>query len=841
MAQHFNRTRPVLPNDPSPQAGDTTGALSNAAFPATGDTLIALAERTARVDRAVMEAAAELLLPAAPEGLAVLAVGGYGRRQLFPHSDIDLLLLYASEAMTTAHKPAISAFVQRLWDGGMRVSQQVRTPGECLEVHEQNSELNISLLDQRFLAGDRAQYGALATRFPRFVHGNRVALMRNLARLTRERHKKYADTLYHLEPNVKETPGGLRDFQFVRWMEQLRETDAQRLAAPELAAELQQAFRFLARLRWYLHGQAGRDTNVLTFEAQDALADSREGSDAAKWMRQYYRHARAISRAAVRTLEAWEAQSSGLFTQFIDWRSRLSNAEFGVHRERVHFRAPHQMDAEPEAALRLFEFVARHGVRPAFETAQQMEPRLGRLHGYFKEPRAVWPALNQILSLPHAPLAARSMHETGFLFALFPDLEPIECLVVRDFYHRYTVDEHTLVAMQNLWAAPGGYGELLQEVKQIGVLMFALLFHDAGKAAVHLPGLTGGHVEASLALAEAAMRRIRMPQAEREMAAFLIRNHLELSAAMRSRDLADPKVICDLAHQVETVERLKAATLLTYADISAVSPGAMTPWHAEQLWRLYLKVYNELTRELETERIAGADAGPAARTELIEGFPTRYLRTHSDEEIDGHVALEEKSRARGVAVEVRRLEAAWQLTLIARDRPGLFAAAAGTLAGFGMNILRAEAFSNRRGLVLDTFVFADPNRTLELNPTEVDRLRNTMERVILGKTDVRELLRNRPKPRPPSRKGRVTATVSFDAEASATATLVEIVAEDRPGLLYDLASAISSRGGNIDVVLIDTQAHKAVDVFYVTEGGRKLSMEMQKRLGEALRKACDAG
>ena len=180
------------------------------------------------------------------------------------------------------------------------------------------------------------------------------------------------------------------------------------------------------------------------------------------------------------------------------------------------------------------------------------------------------------------------------------------------------------------------------------------------------------------------------------------------------------------------------------------------------------------------------------------------------------MALEEKSRKRGVAVEIRKLESAWQLTLVAADRPGLFASLAGTLSSFGMNILKAEAFSNRRGLVLDTFTFADPTRTLDLNPTEVDRLRTTTERVIAGKLDVRELLRSRPKPTLPSRKPRIPATVSFDSEASRTATLIEIVAEDRPGLLYDLASAISSNGGNIEVVLIDTEAHKAIDVFYVT-------------------------
>jgi len=178
------------------------------------------------------------------------------------------------------------------------------------------------------------------------------------------------------------------------------------------------------------------------------------------------------------------------------------------------------------------------------------------------------------------------------------------------------------------------------------------------------------------------------------------------------------------------------------------------------------------------------------------------------------------------------------LTLVtATDRPGLFAAVAGTLSSFGMNILKAEAFSNRRGLILDTFTFADPSRTLELNPTEVDRLRAMTERVIGGKTEVRDLLKNRPKPVLPSRHARIPVTVAFDGDASGTATLVEIVAEDRPGLLYDLASAISATGCNIEVVLIDTQAHKAIDVFYVTAFGKKLDPRRQASLEEALQRA----
>ena len=811
-------------------------------FLETGDSLTALAERTAQVDFVVNEAAERLLFPATPSGLAVLAVGGYGRRQLFPYSDVDLLLLYESERLALANRDAIQAFLQTLWDAPMRVSHSVRTPAECTEVHNDNVELNISLLDERYLAGDRTLYAKLAERLPRFITGNRDSLIRNLSQLTRDRHAKFAETFYHLEPNVKETPGSLRDYQLLCWLTQMRESEPTRLGVADLGPELAKAFRFLARLRCYLHCRSGRDNNVLSFEMQDAMADQWREGDPARWMRDYYGHARTIYRAAIHHLEANEAQSSSLFAQFRDWRSRLSNADFSVHRERAHFRAPQRLETEPELVLRLFEFVGRHGIRPSFEAVQQIESRRARLRAYFSEPRPVWPELASILSLPRAPLALDSMHETSVLTALFPELNGIECLVVRDFYHRYTVDEHTLVALRNLWSLPDVgepalqfFSELWAEMQPAPVLAFALLFHDSGK------GRGGDHVEGSLQLAETAMARIQMPLGEREMVRFLIGKHLALSSAMQSRDVFDPQAVRDVAHQVETVERLKALTLLTYADISAVNPAVMTPWRAQRLWQLYQSVYSELTRELETERIESEPSVSPERQEFLQGFPTRYRRTHSEPEIDSHMALEQRSRKRGVAVDIRKLETAYQLTLVTTaDRTGLFAAVAGTLSSFGMNILKAEAFSNRRGLILDTFTFADPSRTLDLNPTEVDRLRATTERVIGGRLDVRQLLRDRPRPVLPSRHARVSSTIAFDGEASGSATLVEIVAEDRPGLLYDLASAIAASSCNIEVVLIDTQAHKAIDVFYVTAGGKKLDKARETLLEAALRSAVQA-
>jgi len=766
-----------------------------------------LAERSAEVDQAVL-AGREL-----PEtGCAILAVGGYGRRQLFPYSDVDLLLLFESDKFALASKASISDFLRRLWDAGLRVSQSVRTPAECLEVHHGNPELNVSLLDQRFLGGDRALYDGLAARLPRFLHASREPLVRNLAQLARERHTKYAGTFYHLEPDVKETPGGLRDYQLLAWLHQLREG-----GALEPSPELEEAFEFLSGVRRFLHTAARRDANVLTFEAQDGLAEEAHDGDAGHWMRGYYRHARAVFRAATRQLETTEAKSSSLFAQFRDRRSRLSNADFSVVRDRVHFREAHQIEHRPELVTGLFEFVARHGVRPSLDAEQQIATRLPAI----QKVGAPWTALARIFSLPHAPLAVRWMHETGALSAIFPETAHIECLVVRDFYHRYTVDEHTVIAIENLWNAPEPYRTLLSEVER-AVLLFSILFHDSGK------GSGESHVEVGIRLAREAMARVGMPAADRETVEFLILRHMELSVAMQSRDLYDPQTGRDLAAVVATVERLKRLTLLTYADVSAVNPNVMTPWRADQLWQVYLIVHAELTRELESERVA------AAPHPFLEGLPTRYLRTHTQPEIERHIAM---AAAGGIAVEVVRREAAWQLTLVAPDRPGLFAAAAASLSSFGMNILRAEAFANRHGQVLDSFTFEDPHRTLDLNPSEVDRLQSVVERALAGKADPRELIRNRPKPPLPSRKASIAARVSFDNEASQTATLVEIVAEDRPGLLYEVASAISESGANIEVVLIDTQAHKAIDVFYITAEGVKLSTERQAGLAETIRAA----
>lgn len=796
----------------------------------------ALSRRTALVDTMVAEALERFLLPAIPEGLALLGVGGFGRRELFPHSDIDLLLLVERQATAERERPAISAFIQDLWDRGLRVSQSVRTPPECCERHENNLELSISLLDQRYLAGDRGLYTRFNTELARFIHAERHGLARDLAQMAHERHLKAGGSIYQLEPNIKESPGGLRDYHLVCWLGQLRTCQPDRIPGPENPPELQSAREFLKRVRYQLHTRAGRDSNLLTFDLQDEAADG-AGLEPAAWMRQYYAHAREIYRAAGREIDVAEEHASTLLVQFREWRSRVSNSDFSVSRERVYFRAPQRLPHEPDLALRLFQFVARHGVRLAPETERRIAVHLPVLRRYFSErPPGTWAEFREILGGQHCSLALRLMHQTGVLSAVLPGWQAVDCLVIRDFYHRYTVDEHTLVAIQALEdlrkvpqnSLQRSFAELLSEVDDPALLSFALLLHDLGKAKVD-----ARHVAESVRLAELAMEHLEVPRDQRRDVRLLIDRHLDFSTIMTSRDLNDPSTARFLADRAGTLELAKKLTLLTFADISAVNPTALSPWRMEQLWRVYIVAYNELTSELEKDRLTQAPD----RAGFLEGFPVRYLRTNSEADIAAHLELERRSRERGVAVDIRKENGFYRLTLVTRDRPFLLASMAGALSSFGMNILKAEGFANRHGAILDTFVFADPHRTLELNPTEEDRLRIMLERVALGRLDVRTILQNRPKPSPPSRRAGIRPAISFDNDASDAATLIQVVAEDRPGLLYDLTSAISLAGANIDLVLIDTEGHKAVDVFYVTTAGRKLADNEQSVLGGRLRAA----
>ena len=779
------------------------------ALPAPESVANRLSARTAEVEERVREAYAKTLQPRSSAGLALVAVGGFGRCELFPASDVDLLLLVEFENQIPPAREGLSQFLQVLWDGGLRPSHSVHTVADCVTEHEGNAELTISLLDRRLVAGDPAMFQWLDERFRTFAAKRAAAVARQLAKLAEARHAKYQNTIYHLEPNIKDTAGGLRDLETVRWLAALQ----RRGEAPDLES----AFNFLAAIRIRLHEIAGRDQNVLSFDAQEALSEQ-----PAALMRDYYRHARQVHRTARRALEAATEQPGNLLGRFHEWRSRLSTPEFTVSRDRVLLRTPKQLPP----GLSLFEFAARHDLRLATDTVE-------RLAGF--TPQAKWEDWKLLLALPRPSSGLRAMQEAEVLAAALPEWGHIECLVVRDFYHRYTVDEHTLVAIASLESiGDARFAALFEEIDDPALLRFALLLHDIGKGSGH------DHIEASLRIARVVLERLGAPEPDRATVEFLVEHHLDLSKAMTSRDLHDRATSRVLAERVGTIERLKMLVMMTYADCSAVNPQAMTPWRVEQLWQVYVLAHQELTRALDAERIHDAAGVLPEQSRFLEGLPTRYLRTHTATQIEAHCELARQLESRAVAIEIAHERSVYRLTLLAHDRPALFASVAGAISSFGLNILKAEAFSNARGIAVDTFVFSDPHRTLDLNPPEVDRLRGIVRRVIEGKQAADKLLRARPKPFVSSRAGRLKPRVAFNNDASEASTLIEIAAEDRPGLLYDLARAISAAGCNIEVVLIDTEAHKALDVFYATADGRKLDSALQDRLKNDLLAACSA-
>ncbi len=765
-----------------------------------GPTAAKLLARSNDVDVFVLSAWEQFVAQEQRQKSCVMAVGGYGRQELFPHSDIDLLIL---EEPNTFSPGELGEFLRTIWDAGYRASHSVHTVADCKRISPGNVEFSISLLDRRLLTGNPTLSKSCedACRKPP------ADLSAELARMTDRRHERFQHTIQHLEPDIKDTCGGLRDLNAVRWFAKLGVE-----AAPDLDAETEVLFA----IRWAMHMHAGRDQNVLRFEEQDALSATPEA-----WMQEYFRKARRIYACCRELKERVLDRRPGLVGSFFESRSKLSNDEFTVAREQILLRNPTAFQNDPLAPHRLFLFQARHGLKLARDTQK-------RIHA---TPQWTWKEWKALLTLPHAGTAIRAMAECGYLSTQLPEWEHIDCRVVRDFYHRYTVDEHTIIALEGLEALgfeEQQFGALWLNCETKHLLRFALLLHDVGK------GMGGDHDARAAAIVKEIASRIGIPDDELSIMERLIGEHQFLSTLISTRDLSDPETAVQAAHRMETKEYLGMMTLLTVADSSAVFPGAMTTWRRSQLWHAHTAIARELTKELEDDRIAAPHEADGQSIAFVKGFPTRYWFRTNETEREHHVQLSIAADNLGVACDLRRRQDDWQLIVVTRDRPRLLADLAGAIASFGMNILKAEAFGNARGEVLDLFVFADPMRSLELNPPIVDDMKDALRRVVLGKETAERLLRRRAKPNI-RYKMQIDTVLRFDNETSQIATLLELQAQDRPGLLYDVARTISEENCEIDTVLLHTEGQRAVDVFYLRTEGAKLSAANIEQLSVRLR------
>jgi [protein-PII] uridylyltransferase len=799
-------------------------------------------------------------------GLCLLALGGYGRRLLFPYSDLDILFLFGSDKAEQAFRPLISDFSRTLWDLGFRVSSAGRTIEECKRIEEDNVEFHLALLDRRFLAGDAELFEKLDARvLPGSEKQARPFLLAQLHKLTKDRLARYGHTIFHLEPNVKEAPGGLRDYQAAVWLRQISGTEKGILGSSAADEELASgAVDFLSAIRCFLHYANARNDNTLTYELQAAAAERSLGAadgvtrDAAEWMRLYFRHARTLNRQLLRYLEQKTVVQRSLrqriFTAARGAKFELSNGKpFAVRDGLFEVLDQHAL-SDRAVIFSLFNEAASTGVPLSRRAERSIAYIMKHPEIPVQNAEMAWPVFRDILSADFPGLALRPMQRLGLLTEVLPEFANIDSLVVRDFYHRYTVDEHTLRTiehLQELADPPDSRGAHFQtqwkSVDRRDLLILALLLHDVGKGMA-----LDNHVAGSLEALDSAARRLQLSEEETAEVHFLIEHHLDMSATVQRRDIFDPSTISAFAATVANQERLQRLCLLTYADIHAVNPEALTPWKADMLWQLFAATSNHFSRTLDRDRLHAHDevslleqvrahiSGVSTEEieRFLEGFPRRYLAVHSATEIAAHFALYQKLRKEPVQTELRTTGHTFSLALLTADRPALFATIAGVLAGWGMNIIKADAFANAAGVVLDTFQFADLHRTLELNPTEIERFRQSLADVVNGKTPLEPLLKGRDtasRARPP--KVTVETQTSFDDTSSEHSTLLEIMAQDRPGLLYEVGSTLARLGCNIEVALIDTEGQKVIDVFYLTERGGKLSPATQQALRQALQSA----
>jgi len=797
-------------------------------------------------------------------GIVFAAVGDLGRETLFPYSDADLVFLAVTPEAADKFREAIQNFKEGVGGIGLKTVIATRLVSEFSQVDSENAEAILSLLDCRFLAGDAEMFSSLRERLiPEVMAQESQALVERLADLTRSTHRKFANTVFHLEPNVKEGPGGFQDYVTARWLaaisaivEHGRWPDPKTYFSPDTQGAMDSALAFFASVRCFLQIRGKRDSNILNWDAQDDAAAQKIGASSlgavnpTDWMRVYYSHARAVDRVAGQLLEEMPAAQSLFYRQLETWRTGFSDDDFSVVDGLVFFQKPEKL-SEPALFFRTFRLIAQRGFKLSPTAERQIEDARPQLAANLPGGPEFWKFLENVLPEMHAAEALRAMHSLHLLTLFLPELRGIDALAMRDVSHRFTVDEHTLQAIEYLHGLRRSkfkwderYAGILNELDQPELLNLAILLHDAGKG-----GAAGDPIPASLALAAQCLERLELPAGDRETVLFVIQHHQDLGAGLR-RDIFDPRTVAQFAENIGSPELLKMLCLFTYADIKAVNPEALTPWKAEDLWQLYIGTANYFNRSVD-ERVHGdandevlnhlrslAAAAGEKLQKFLEGLPRRYLRTHPVDEILRHFEMATRFGLDPVQLAVKRNRHWYELTVVTKDRPRLFSTVAGALAACGMNIGKAGAFSNANGTVVDTFSFTDRYRTLEMNLPAWERFKTTVHDVLSGKRDLKRMLQERLEIEKdqPAASG-ASPQVQFDNECSAHSTLIEIVTQDRPGLLYRISSVFAQMECNIDIALIDTEGQTAIDVFYLTASGGKLTAEHQERLRTSLLQA----
>ena len=851
--------------------------------------------------RFILEAAKSLSPHPAKEkspALALVALGGYGRAELNPHSDIDIMFLHDGDLMLKgkaqpALKAITDALLYTLWDTGVKVGHSTRSISDCVTVANSDMQSKTSLIEARLITGSETLFENFQkTVLAKCVAGHEEEYI--AARLADQaaRRAKFGNSATMQEPNIKNGCGGLRDYQNLIWMtffkyrtRSLGELEQKEMISRSERKQLDTAYDFLLRVRNEVHYHLDRPVDILTKNIQAAVAYNlgyRDRSPSVRleeFMHDLYNHSRnidLITRTVEQRLALLPRQSLiPSFRRMIQTQTNRIRQQvidgFKILDGEIHPLTPQVFRDHPKRLMRVFLYAQQRGLKLHPDLAQLIRNNLRMVNNSFLRDEHVRETFLEILDQRGvvAPVL-RSMHEVGMLGKFIPEFGKLTCLVQHEFYHQYTADEHTLVCIEKLdqiqdakTPPSAGYAELLQSVERPFILYLALLLHDSGKAA-----RSGKHEQLGSQLAWRVARRLGLDGATSHTLSLIIEHHLTMAQISQRRDLDDPVVIQNFARQIQTTENLTLLTLHTFADSMGTSDQLWNGFKDSLLWHLYQKTRTlleggsefyraeERQRELlaeEVQRLMPASFGQDEVLAHFANLPSRYFQINNAREVLTDLTQAHRFMQRQLSEKEEALSPviAWHherdrgyssVHVCTWDRAGLFSKIAGALTAAGLNILSAEIITRGDEILLDTFFVTDAKTGSVARKEEREKFETLIDRLLTGEElDLAALIKLESTVSPYKffEGDRIATAVYFDNETSETRTILEVEAEDKLGLLYAISQVLNELRLDIYVAKISTEKGAAFDSFYVTEaGGAKITApELQKSIERKLRTA----
>lgn len=805
---------------------------------------------------------------------SLLALGGYGRQEMNLFSDVDLCFIY-SEKRGAYIENLTEKLLKILWDIGLEVGHATRTVAECKKLFVEDTTIMTSLLDARHLCGDSGAISELSAEIKKLLKSSSLKKKLVTAKLKEReaRIQKFGGSVFVLEPNVKEASGALRDLHTIAWVSKilgkpstLKGLMDEKYFDEEEYKSLKFAKNFLLRIRNDLHFAVKRKSDAMSFDRQIELAthmgfvDSENGILAVEqFMQAYYNVAYAVSTLTEKFIR--EITSGRGFRKLLHKiKSKSLDESFCILNGQIAIKNPHVFDKDPLNLLRIFKHVQEKGLPLHAETSDHMRVFSSKVDENFRRNKEAARLFRErINEYKNLGLVLQAMHDVHFLDEWMPEFKKLRCRVQHDIYHIYTIDTHSIFAVNELSKLAAGeydknfplYKKILPQVKRPELLTLGVFFHDIGK------GEGGNHSVKGAEIANRITERLGYSDEDRKVIEFLVISHLMMPHLSQRRDLEDQDLIINFATSMGNMDHLNMLFLLTWADIRAVGPEAWTDWKGSLLEKMYLKTKEviesgEFSKEKTQERIARVKEGFISQISdknlreqflsFLEAMPPRYFFAMNGESVRRHFYLRQKNieEKKNVGFTSWPFDHHHELLIETLNAPQVFALITAVMLYHAVNIIQADLFSSRDGYITVVLMVTDAHGKKIDKLTLFDEIRKTLEEVLLGRVKVDSLLEKRKIPDYMAKKPvqMAQSKVVVDNDVSAYHTVIDVYAHDRLGLLYDITRTLNENGLYVEVSKISTKVEQVTDAFYVKDifGQKITSRDKLNNIKQALEK-----